>query len=280
MRGILITTIFLSITQIACGATAEAPDGADIIREMIATYRGMTSFEEIAKETLEGSGDEQHFSRERWHLFRYRAPNCFYYDTVARERKKAVCVSDGQTVITHFPSDKFAFKANAPTSISECGNILRQMEMQTQLDPFAFLVGRNPLVEGAKAQLVRTFHLDGIAVHEVALTIQVGDQATLWIGRDDKLLRKIMRKRSFARGKRVFSFKNSEIHKRMKNGIKLADDAFAYALPDDINIRETKFPTDKSNSPFGLHDLNGNNRKLSDKEFQNKIIVLNFFASW
>ncbi len=276
-RGLLVSVAVI-VGWLLWLAVAVQPTAEEVIRQMLETYRNLKTYEEMATETHLVKQGEKEQTVTIAHRFAYKAPNNFYYDSQQQGQTVAVGVCDGKTLLFHFIPRNQGIKAEAPADMVGMEDLLERMNLRTQLDPLAFLVGDDPLAEGGKATIVKEDTVDGKPTYQVEVTNPERPKVTLWIGKTDRLLYKTQQViTGTARGQQV-TITVTETHTGMKVNPELSETAFAYRLPQDATMETLNVLVGKPAPSFKLTDLDG--REVELAKLKGKVVVINFWAFW
>lgn len=207
-------------------ARAARPKPEDIVKQMLHTYRSAKTYTETATETLTVMKEKSVTT----HRFSYAAPNKFYYDVKEKGKLLAAIASDGETMQV-FNRRQGLNDMTPPAKLSDLKKILERLGLETENDPFSFLVGYDPMPKGTKVTLVKIDKIAGKAMYQLELKQPDGRKKTFWIGRDDHLLYRVRQVVVQTRGGVTETVTVEETHSGMKlNGV-LPPEAFTIASP-------------------------------------------------
>lgn len=209
---------------------AEAPAAGvkpeEIVRRMLHTYRNAKTYTETATETLTVMKE----TSVTTHRFSYEAPNKFYYDVRAKGELLAAIASDGKTMQV-FNRRQGLNDMTPPAKMSDLKKILGRLGLETENDPFSFLVGYDPMPKGTKVTLVKMDRIAGKAVYQLELKQPDGQQKTFWIGKDDYLLYRVRQVVVQTRGGVTEKVTVEETHSGMRLNGALPPEAFTIRPP-------------------------------------------------
>lgn len=206
------------------------PRAEEVIRKMLATYRAMKSYREEAVESVTQVRGQDRQTQTVSHTFIYQAPNRFFYDIRSGRQQMQALACDGKTAQTVNQRAAVGMRAKAPPRIEGIGMLLMQLDFSTTMDPFAFLVGEDPLARG-RAELA-TATLNGKPVYEVRFTGRGSGTTTFFIGQRDSLLYRV---RAHTAVENV-EFIVEETHSEMRVNPKLPPQAFSLRIPPGMRI--------------------------------------------
>lgn len=228
----------IGLVLFAARTVRAAPAPESLLKQMVTKYQKVSSFEErFTMSQVTKAGPQEH-KVNLTGRFTYQKPNRFLY-RVDDPMMGMTAVSDGKTLWFCMNMMKQYTKQPAPAQLSGLAQAVPMLK--TQLDPFAFLRGEDPLAGKPKVKLVGEQKVAGKPCYHLAWA-QAGPShmggspprmsVDVWVGKADLLLYQTRFVASGSMGQAKYTTTITEAHTGMKVNQPVPGKTFTFAAPE------------------------------------------------